>query len=362
MPGEPLRELDELFRSLPDVRAQTLPLIEVLEREVTALVDGHRAGRPAIAELVRLHAPWPAPQRRADDDRIFGHALSLDEARAAIASLHRFATWADVVSAGDRAVDLNFERAADAIVSGDARALRELVARVPALARARSPYRHRSTLLHYVAANGVEEVRQWQSPPNAAEIAHILLEAGADPDATCPCYGEDDTPMGLLVTSGHPAVAGVQAALVEVLCAAGANPNGRDEDDAPLWAASTFGYTTAVDALVRCGARLDNLVLAAAAGDLAAVQTHFDETGRRKPMASWGSARIPGKALNVHHVLEYALIKAAMHGRGAVVEFLLTKNPDLTVHEPNWNNTALSAARWAKHADVVALLEAHAQQ
>jgi hypothetical protein len=39
-----------------------------------------------------------------------------------------------------------------------------------------------------------------------------------------------------------------------------------------------------VDALVRCGARLDNLVLAAAAGDLAAVRTHFDEAGRLKPM------------------------------------------------------------------------------
>lgn len=40
-----------------------------------------------------------------------------------------------------------------------------------------------------------------------------------------------------------------------------------------------------------------------------------------------------------------------------MVEFLLTKNPDLTVREPNWSNTALGAARWANHGDVVALLE-----
>jgi hypothetical protein len=139
--------------------------------------------------------------------------------------------------------------------------------------------------------------------------------------------------------------------------AAGANPNGRDEDGVPLWAACTFGYTLAVDALVRCGARIDNLVLAAAAGDLAAVRAHFDEGGKLIPIASWGRARIPGGKLDVRHVLEYALIQAALHGRRAVVELLLTKAPDLTVGEPNWNNTALSAARRAKRTDIVALLE-----
>jgi hypothetical protein len=353
---ENLRELDRLFRTLPDVRAKTLPLGDVLAYEVTALVDGHRRSLPAMAELLRLHGPWPHEQR-VDDGQLFRRALSIEDARATIASLHRFATWADVLATADRPVEPGFEAAADAIVAGDAPALRELVARDPSLPRARSPFRHRSTLLHYVAANGVEETRQWQSPPNAAEIAGILLDAGADPDATCPCYGEDDTPIGLLVTSAHPAAAGVQAALVEALCAAGANANGRDEDGAPLWAASTFGYTAAVDALVRCGARLDNLVLAAAAGDLAAVRTHFDEAGRLKPMPTWGRARIPGGKLEVRHLLEYALIQSALHGRQAVVELLLTKNPDLTVREPNWGNTALSAARWANHADVVALIE-----
>jgi len=142
-----------------------------------------------------------------------------------------------------------------------------------------------------------------------------------------------------------------------VLCAAGANANGRDDDGAPLWAASTFGYTAAVDALVRCGVRLDNLVLAAAAGDLAAVCANFDGAGRLEPIPTWGRARIPGGKLDVNHVLEYALIQAALHGRRAVVEFLLAKNPDLTLREPNWNATALGAARWANHGDVVALIE-----
>jgi hypothetical protein len=352
-----LRELDRLFRALPGVRTSTLALGAVLAREVDALVDGHRAQLPAMAELLRLHAPWPGDERSAGDEPLFRRALSLDDARATIAGLHRFARWSDVIAASERVVDPRFEAGADAIVGGDARALRELVRQEPSLSRARSPFGHRATLLHHVAANGVEETRQWQSPANAPEIARILLDAGAEPDATCSCYRDDDTPLGLLVTSAHPAAAGVQAELVELLCGAGASVNGLDDDCAPLRAASSFGYTAAVDALVRCGARRDDLVLAAAAGDLAAVCSHFDDAGALKPSGSSGHARIPGQPLQREHALEYALIQAAFHGRTAIVELLLTKHPDLSVREPSWNSTALGAARWAKHHEIVALLE-----
>jgi hypothetical protein len=354
MQGAALCELDRIFRALPDVRTKALPLGDVLEREVAALVSGHRARRPAMAELLRLHAPWPDERRRGDDE-VFGCPLSLANAREAIARLHRFATWGEVVAAGGRPVDPGFEAAADAIVSGTAEELRQLISRAPELARARSPFRHRATLLHYVAANGVEENRQWQSPSNAVELASILLEAGADPDATCLCYSDDDTPMGLIVTSAHPASAGVQGALVEALCAAGANVNGRNDDGAPLWAASTFAYTLAVDALVRCGARCDNLVLAAAAGDLAAVRVHLGEAGCSPPVPE--GKRHPEGRLDERYLVEHALIQAALHGRLAVAELLLSKKPDLSVRDPYWNNTALSAARWAKHAELIALLE-----
>jgi hypothetical protein len=44
-------------------------------------------------------------------------------------------------------------------------------------------------------------------------------------------------------------------------------------------------------------------------------------------------------------MLEYALIYAAGHGRRDVVEFLLSKKPDLTVKEPKWGGSALGMAR-----------------
>jgi hypothetical protein len=75
-----------------------------------------------------------------------------------------------------------FEAAADGIVNGDIAMLRKLLAENPGLARERSTREHRSTLLHYVSANGVEDFRQ-KTPPNIVEITNLLLDAGADPNA-----------------------------------------------------------------------------------------------------------------------------------------------------------------------------------
>lgn len=352
--SERLRALDHLFQGLPDVRSKALPLREVLEREARALVEAHAARQPAAAELLRLHGG----RKKAPDEEIFASALNVEQARGIIAGLHRFKDWADVLARGDDLVDPLFESAADAIVAGDAAALRALLARAPSLVAARSPYRHRSTLLHYVAANGVEEMRQWQSPPNALEIARILLDAGADPDATCPCYGPADTPLYLLVTSGHPAGAGVQGELVEVLCQAGANPNGRDDDGWPFWEAIKFQYKPAAEALARSGARLDNLLFAATVGDLPATRGFFDPSGTLRK--TWGRARAVEGQLPLEHLLEWAFIWAAAMGQRDVVRFLLEKNPDQKVTEPCWGATALEAAQFHKRAEVVALLSAPA--
>jgi len=65
-----------------------------------------------------------------------------------------------------------------AIVTGDVQALRRELAADPALVHARSASAHHATLLHYVAANGIEPELQRQVP-NADEIANVLLAAGA---------------------------------------------------------------------------------------------------------------------------------------------------------------------------------------
>ena len=94
--------------------------------------------------------------------------------------------------------------------------------RAPPASRHFDPPRHRATLLHYVAANGVEGYRQ-RTPANAVDVARVLLDAGAAPDSLAQLYGGDCTTMTLLVSSSHPARAGVQVALVDVLVDYGAS-------------------------------------------------------------------------------------------------------------------------------------------
>ncbi len=89
-----------------------------------------------------------------------------------------------------------FELAADAIVVGDVPALRRLLREHPELVHARSTREHEAPLIHYVAANGVEDFRQ-KTPENIIEITKVLLRAGAEVDATTQAYGGPSTALGL---------------------------------------------------------------------------------------------------------------------------------------------------------------------
>jgi hypothetical protein len=263
---------------------------------------------------------------------------SADDARALLAREHYFKTWDRVLESRDRPLDRRFEAAADAVAGGHLTTLQILLAEDPALATARSAYGHRQTLLHHVAQNGTEWMRQINgAPANMPDIARALLAAGADPNATCSSYGGNDTVLTLLCSSVHPHEGNVQGPLVEVLAAGGADVN--EMDGAPLWTAITWGYPKAADALVRCGARMDNLVLAAAGGSVERTRELLDAPRADLPIP------MTNKTLPAAHLLEYALIYAASCNRYDVVELLLTRNPDRSIHEPLWDASALGAAQ-----------------
>ena len=124
--------------------------------------------------------------------------------------------------------DLEFEAAVDAIVNGDAATLKQLLSEDPELVRARSSREHRSTLLHYVSANGVEDFRQ-KTPKNIVEIAELLLIAGADVNAESDAMWLLNNAGPATGTSWHPRHAGVQYPLMEVLIDYGAMIDGPDE-------------------------------------------------------------------------------------------------------------------------------------
>jgi hypothetical protein len=345
--------------TLPAVARAAPSLREVLEHQIRAIEEAMREPRGREASLLRLFRA-NGVAREADRDLRFVLALE-----------HGFRDWAHAMEHGEDRIDPRFEAAVDAIVAGDLAALEARLAEDSALVRAHSTYGHRATLLHYVAANGVETTRQYSSP-NTPALARVLLRAGAEPDAQSASYdGTCITTLALLVSSDHPAKAGVQADLVEELCRGGANPNGPEDDGAPLWMAITSGYTAAAERLARSGARVDNLIGAAAIGDLERVSGYFGPDRRLLPSGPLRGVRAftRGRPFDAEHLLEYALIYAARHGRCDVVAFLLSKDPDLGIREPVYGATAAGMARYRHPAagrpdgspDVSALLEATAR-
>jgi len=245
-----------------------------------------------------------------------------------------------------------FSQAVEAIVAGDEAGLRALLKAHPGLIRERAPFAHQATLLHYVAANGVEVQR---SPANAPAIARLLLVAGADADAVAPVYGTADTTLCLTVTSVHPYLAGVQASLVDVLADHGAKVDGVAADGAPLGCALLFGYREAAERLVLRGARVDNLIYAAGLGRTDVVR-HMLATGtgtdgilrRTDDRAGRFSFPIARDA----DAREVALIVAAMHGRLTTVRALLDGGVDANA-TPYCRQSALHYAAHMGRAGVV---------
>jgi ankyrin repeat protein len=212
-----------------------------------------------------------------------------------------------------------FESAADAVVAGDVAILKRLLRENPELIRQRSTRAHQSTLLHYVAANGVEDFRQ-KTPTNAVEIAKILLKAGAEVDAENTDYGRGTT-LRLVATSVHPARAGVQITLLQLLLEAGASPDGLPGGWNPLTAALANGHGEAAEYLATHGARLD-LEAACGVGRLDVAKSHFSQNHRLKAKAT-------------KKQMQDGFAWACEYGRTNVAEFLLDQRMEIDARVRN---------------------------
>jgi hypothetical protein len=202
-----------------------MPPSEIWTRAERSVVDGDA---PTLDALLRDHGDL---LRAGPVQSSWWGGLAPDytagDGRAIIAREHHVESWDEFANLTDALKDpvsqiAQFEAAVDAVAGGDVAGLGRVIATNPDLVRARSRRTHHATLLHYVGANGVEGFRQ-RIPTNAVEIAEILVDAGADVDATADMYGGGPTTLGLVATSIHPATAGVQEDLMAFLLARGAS-------------------------------------------------------------------------------------------------------------------------------------------
>ncbi|HJP85646.1 MAG TPA: ankyrin repeat domain-containing protein [Gemmatimonadaceae bacterium] len=238
--------------------------------------------------------------------------LDLDDARLVVAHEYGFPAWFNLMEFADQVAQggpaAKFEKAVEAVIAGDAETLKAMIRDDPKLVHARSARFHRATLLHYIAANGVEGVRQ-KTPPNAVDVARLLLDAGSDPDALAIMYDNLCTTMSMLVSSAHPAEAGVQADLAELLVDYGARHKGPGSEwQSDVMTALAFGYGKTAERLAERGAPADTLPAAAGLG-------RAQDTARLLPTADERSRHI-------------AFALAAQHGHTDVLEILLDAGED----------------------------------
>ncbi|MCX6597807.1 MAG: ankyrin repeat domain-containing protein [Acidobacteria bacterium] len=326
--------------------------------QANQLLQGHQQGEPwAIQALHHLHprflqseVKWlPQPLTA---ERIQAAEVTSDDARLAVARYYNFQDWnalaqhLDAILAGGGV--FRFESAVEAVIAGDLPALQALLAEEPELVRARStrvthfdPPVHRATLLHYLAANGVENYRQ-RSPANAVEVARALLDAGAEPDSLADLYGGQCTTLSLLVSSGVPTPE-VQLGLAELLLDRGAAVDGQGAGNwvNPLRTALAFGFMDAARLLATRGARLD-LAAAAGLGD-----------------AARAAELLPSADGPVRHA---ALALAAQLGQVETLRLLLEFGEDPNRYNPaglHAHATPLHHAALAGHAEAARLLVAH---
>ncbi len=309
-----------------------------------------------IEALARqISRKWPLTEKTRDANRIESFArqklstgCTLTNAQFVIARSHGFENWPkfvhhlDALTQKDSSV-ARFEAAADAIVTGKIAVLKRLLKQDLQLIRMRSTREHQATLLHYVAANGVENYRQ-KTPKNIVDITKLLLEAGAEVDAPANVYGGGATTLGLAATSIHPEQAGVQEALLQTLLDHNAiidRPHSAGNKDSAVAGCLANGRMKAAIFLANRGAGL-TLSSAAGIGRLDLVLSYFDDHGTLKTTAT-------------KKQMESGFRYACIYGHTDTVEFLLEKGADLAAHGGD-GQTGLHCAVIGGHLDTVKCL------
>ena len=353
--------------------------IDDYRRQAGELFQAYRSGDSAAIRHMKLYHPryrdpmitWLA--RDVPDSMVQNDGLNLDDAQLALARWYDFQTWPALEAFAQQVADgtspvYQFEAAVEAVIEGEHAALTRMLEANPELLRARStritpfdPPVHRATLLHYIGANGVEHYRQ-KTPSNAVEIATTLLKSGAEVDATASLYGAECTTLYLLVSSCHPAQAGLQGALAEVLLNFGASIE-RVAKESALTTALVFGYLDTAEVLARRGARVDTLSKAAGLGrveetrDLLRNADYKERHIALALAAQLGHIDVVRMLLDAgedpnrynpagFHAHSTPLHQAIAAGREPIVRLLAERGARLDIEDTIYHGTALG---WAEH-------------
>lgn len=332
-------------------RLPARPDLDQLRHQAKDLLRAAKGGDPAAMSRLRSVAG----------------ELNLTSAQLAVARDYGFTSWSRLKTEIERRDLLNRR---------DAATLATLLAEQPGLAvesmenwcdhpLGATPLGY-VAMLRYDTADGA-----WRDMPGTGAMAQALLAAGAAVDGAS---GDRETPLMTAASYGDAEVARVLIeAGADLDATASANAGGVPGGTA-LRHAAVFGMTDVVDLLVASGARIGSLAEAAAAGDVTGwlhSGTPLDDRIRGLVMAAdHERLDVIDQLLDAGTPIDAAdpwgrraLCVAAANGRVAGVRHLLGRGADPQQRDTAQNRTALDWCRHnhagdsPQHAQIEAILE-----
>ena len=276
--------------------------------------------RPDLAQLRRQAKELLAAALRSEPDptaqiRAVSERTTLASAQLALARRHGFGSWTALQAEVVRRQVLD---------ARDLARLSTLLNDDPELATAsmRSWADHPlgASPLAYVAMLRFDTAGQvWREVTGTAALARALLSAGAPVDGD---QNDRETPLITAASYGDVDVARVLIEAGADLEATAAPSSGGVPGGTALLHAAVFGMTDVVDVLVAAGAQVPDLVLGAAAGDV----------------ASWSLTD------TAHATRILALVMAADHQRLRIIDELVAAGTPVDATDPTWGRHPLRLA------------------
>lgn len=290
--------------------------------------------RPNLAQLRHLAKDLLHAAQRGEPDglgriRAVSARVILASAQLAIAREYGFSSWAKLKLEVDRRDILN---------QRDLVRLTTLLAEHPELATTKMEHwcdhRKGADLLGYLAMLRFDHKRLElpRDLPGTGAVAQALIDAGAPVNGH---PGDKETPLITAASYGDAEVAKVLIEAGADIDAVSAPDSGGAPRSTALGHAAVFGMTEIVDVLVAAGARIDSLEMAAAAGDLSGWPLHrFTLESRLR-----------------------ALVFAADHQRLEVIDQLVAAGTPVNRADAEWQRLPLHiAAQNGRPASVRRLL------
>jgi hypothetical protein len=281
------------------------PNVEQYKKQAKSLLNGYKAGDASAIERIRRYHPR--------FETILRRKFALADAQLILAREHGFESWPKFVK---------HVRMLEAIRSGDVPVLQRLLRNDANLARVSLPENITGkagsrSLLHVVT--------DWPGhSPNAAAIVRVLVDAGADVNATFGGH-HSETPL-------HWAASSDDVEALDALLDRGADIDARGGvigGGTPLDDAVVFRQWKAAQRLVERGAGV-NLWHSAALGLIERIEQQFGD-------------RLPSQ-----YEINHAFWSACHGAQRKAAEYLLKQGAEINWLPPWENLTPLDAARGAR--------------